>query len=435
MLSILYWKRLPVFFLGLSLLSLAFVTINNWPAAGAQAADGLREVIGNEGVAALETVFFQAQDTARQIEFRLGLEEASAPWQAAEQAPVVAAPATLTATAPPPVMIAVTQPAPVLVSAPGVAAENPAPIATATPSPTVTPLPTATATPTPWQPAAVSALGSLEGEGVWSPYLQNAAGETVAFRTYLQPDAERPFTVVAVVAFDLSQTRLHFVLGTEEPAVAGGPRGSGRIPAADLVGGALLAAFNGGFKAEHGNYGAMAGGVVALPPLAGLGTMALYDDGAVRIGEWGEDIDASPGLVAWRQNAPLVVKYGEMTEAAQRNSIVDWSGSIDGEVVTWRSGLGLSGDGRTLYYFAGPSLNMPALGRAMVATGVFQGMLLDINPSWVHFTAIRAGTEGPVAEVLLAEMKTHPDRFLRPYSRDFFYVTAVETEAAGDKGY
>lgn len=424
MLPILYWKRFPVFLLVLSVLSLAFVTLNNWQVAGAQAADGLREVIGNEGVAALETVFFQAQDTARQIEFRLGLEEASAPWQPAEQPLVVTAPATQ----PPPVISTATRPAPMLVSSPNEAAEATAPIATATPLPTVTPLPTATATPTPGQPAAVSALGSLEGEGVWSPYLQNAAGETVAFRTFLQPDADRPFTVVAVVAFDMSRTRLHFVLGTEEPVVAGGPRGSGRIAADDLVSGALLAAFNGGFMATHGNYGAMADGVMALPPLAGLGTVALYDDGAVRIGEWGQDIGDAPSLVAWRQNAPLVVKYGQMTEAAQRNSIVDWSGSIDGEVVTWRSGLGLSGDGRTLYYFAGPSLNMPALGRAMVAAGVFQGMLLDINPSWVHFTAIRAGAEGPVAEVLLAEMKTHPDRFLRPYSRDFFYVTAVERE-------
>ena len=80
MLSIPNWKSLPVFFLGLSLLSLAFVTLNNWQLAGAQAADGLREVIGNEGVAALETVFFLAQDMARQIQFRLGLAEASAPW-------------------------------------------------------------------------------------------------------------------------------------------------------------------------------------------------------------------------------------------------------------------------------------------------------------------------------------------------------------------
>jgi hypothetical protein len=268
---------------------------------------------------------------------------------------------------------------------------------------------------------------------VWSAYLQDVAGQTVAFRTFLQPDAERPFTVVGVVAFDLSRTRLHFVLGTEEPAVPDGPRGDGRIPADDLAAGVLLAAFNGGFQATHGSYGAMAGGVVALPPLDGLGTVAIYDDGQVRIGEWGQDIGASPQLAAWRQNAPLVVKNGQMTAAAQRNSIVDWSGSIDGAVVTWRSGLGLSGDGRTLYYFAGPSLNMPALGRAMMAAGVAQGMLLDINPSWVLFSAMRAGTEGLAAEPLLAEMPTQPDRFLRAYSRDFFYVTALERETAGNE--
>jgi len=52
-------------------------------------------------------------------------------------------------------------------------------------------------------------------------------------------------------------------------------------------------------------------------------------------------------------------------------------------------------------------------------------MLLDINPYWVHFTAIHADGDKLVADPLFpAEMKRHADRFLtNGYSRDFFYIT------------
>lgn len=50
----------------------------------------------------------------------------------------------------------------------------------------------------------------------------------------------------------------------------------------------------------------------------------------------------------------------------------DW---VDNEVVTWRSGIRLSSDGRTLYYFADPGLQMAALGQSMTGVGVAQGRL------------------------------------------------------------
>ena len=105
--------------------------------------------------------------------------------------------------------------------------------------------------------------------------------------------------------------------------------------------------------------------------------------------------------------------------------VSDWGGNY-GVIVTWRSALGLSADNRTLYYFAGPSLIMPVLARAMAAAGVQQGMELDINPYWVHFTAIQPQGNTLVAEPLFpAEMKESKDRYLRASARDFFYVAAV----------
>jgi hypothetical protein len=295
---------------------------------------------------------------------------------------------------------------------------------TATPLPTETPVPT----PTPWQPANLTPLGTLAGEGVWSPYVAHPqTGHAVAYRTFLQPDPERPFTVVAVVAFDLTAADLNFVLGSEEPSLPGGVHGNGRLPADDKVAGILLAAFNGGFMATHGEYGAMAQGLEVLPPKDGLATVALGPDGRLQIGKWGEEILPENDYLFCRQNAYLVVQNGAITPETEANSLYYWSGSINNEVVTWRSGLGLSADGRTLYYFAGPSLNMPALGHTMVTAGVHQGMLLDINHHWVHFTTFQPEGDELSATPLLEGMSNQPDRFLRQYQRDFFYITLANT--------
>lgn len=385
----------------------------NRPSLGADGAHVLRSVIGNQGVADLEAAVFNTQDTFRRLQYDSGLAQAEAPWALSTSAPTFVPTQTPLPSATPTVIHAV------IVSYDTVDSK-----ATLLPTVSPTQMPTATPTATPWQPAAAVALGHIENEGIWTAYLTNTAGQTVGYRTFLQPDPERPFTLVGVVAIDLEQTELHFVLGTEEPALEGGPHGNGRIPAADQAMGTLLAAFNGGFKATHGEYGAMANDLIALPAKDGLATVGLYEDGSVRIWAWGQDITADESLVAWRQNAHLVVENGAVTAMAERNSLYDWSGSINNEVVTWRSGLGLSADGRTLYYFAGNSLNMPTLGAAMTAVGVEQGLLLDINPYWVHFTAfIPQGDTLAVDPLFPAEMNHHADRFLRAYQRDFFYIT------------
>ncbi|HJS28343.1 MAG TPA: hypothetical protein VJ768_01885, partial [Anaerolineales bacterium] len=292
---------------------------------------------------------------------------------------------------------------------------------------------TATPEPTPipyvWQLSPLGPLGSLEGEGVWQPYLHDGEGQAVGARTYLQPDPERPYTVVAIVAFDLSRTQLHFKLGFNEPSVPDSPRGDGLIPEALRKTGILLAAFNGGFRAANGMFGAMSDGIVALPPRDGLATVGIYRNGDVRIGNWGEEIPESPELEAWRQNARLILQDGEISPRVYNDSITDWGASISNQIVTRRSGLGLDREGRTLYYFAGPSLSMPALAQAMLAAGVHDGMLLDINNFWVHFTAIHFEEGAPVAEPLLPEdMIDQIDRYLGPSPADFFYVTARDND-------
>ena len=99
----------------------------------------------------------------------------------------------------------------------------------------------------------------------------------------------------------------------------------------------VLAAFNGGFKAEHGHFGAMVAGEVALPPRPGLGTLAIETDGRVRLGVWGSEIVPSATDVAWRQNGPLIVHDGEI-DPQPIGGVVDelveslpWSVFVDDE--------------------------------------------------------------------------------------------------------
>jgi hypothetical protein len=405
-------------------LGLAGLFINTVPEVGAEGAQLLRGVIGDQAVAQLETVVYQAQDFVSQWTYRAGVTHPVAPWSLSPTAPSQAAGVALMATpiaaTPVPAQATATR-----VPAVAVATSTATALPATTSMPTVTPPPTATATATAWLPAALPATGALPGEGQWTAYLRSASGQVLAYRTFLQPDPQRPYAVVAIVAFDASATRLGFVMGSSEPVSTAPLDRSGRIPASAMRPGLLLATFNGGFKTQHGNFGAMANGVIAVPPRQGLGTLALYQDGSLRIGAWGSDITLTHNLVVLRQNGPLIIHNGVVNPHTADNAPQDWGYTVNGAVGVWRSGLGISADGRTLYYVAGPSLTMPALATALAATGAAQAMQLDINNFWVHFDAVHWAGTTPTATPLLDSMAQSVGRYLGSYSRDYFYVVST----------
>jgi hypothetical protein len=417
----------------------------SWVILAANAANPLRALIGNQGVARLETYIFELQDRFHQWEYQSGRKQASSPWQveasgspfpSRETAPALEPTSHVAITAPTPVPLgdgaplrtssaAVTAEAAVIQVTPTAAGApvenvqiNPAESLEVPPSPTSEPVSAE------WilQPAAP--FGTVAGEGAWEPYITTDSGRMIAARTFLQPDKERPFAYVAAVAFDLQAVRLNFVIGFDEPSEKGGPKGQGIIPPEDLQAGILLAAFNGGFQSTHGGYGAMQAGFIPLAPQPEAATVAIYPDGLVQIGEWGADIDPTGDMAAYRQNCRMILHNGEVSPRVFNNSTVDWGGTVDNQIVTWRSGIGISEDGRTLFYFAGPSLSMPALADAMLAAGAYQSMLLDINAFWVHFAAVRVQDGVLESEPLLPKDMIHNvDRFLKPFPRDFFYIT------------
>jgi hypothetical protein len=391
------------------------VVVDQWPAAGAHGANSLRAIFGVRFVAHMETFVFTVKDTIQRLEYQTGLKKPAAPWQASVIERSVSQPA-----APAPKRIASALGA----SHPSRPAADAAavPVALATPT-LAAPTPTRPAA-VGWRPADIKPFGKLSGEGVWQPYIQNGSEQALLYKTFLSPDPDRPYAIVDVIAIDISKTQLHFALGSEQPYESAKiPRAAGRIPPEDQQPDQLLAAFNGGFMVEHGRFGAMVNGLVTVHPKNGLGTLAIYRDGSLRMGAWGEDIQPSSEMAAYRQNGPLAIKDGQRSTLVAKPSY--WGYTISGDTVTWRSGLGLSQDGRTLYYLAGPSLSIQTLTDAMQAAGLWTAMQLDINKYWVHFVAIHPVDGQLICEPLdEKDMKVHPNRYLVGFSHDFFYITA-----------
>jgi hypothetical protein len=384
--------------LGVLFVLVLFVLVSAQPGLAAQGADTLRAIFGDQAVSYMEMAVFQAQDAFHKLTYDLGLVTPAAPWQPEPSVtPQIAVDRLPTLTP---------EPTPAITAA------------------TSTPIPP-TPTPVVWQPGVVTASGGLAGEGQWADYIQNAQGVTVAKRAFVQPDPSRPYAIVAIVAFDLAQTRLHFVLGSVEPYAPNLPARSGAIPAADKAPGVLLATFNGGFKSRHGHFGAMSDGITALPAREGYATLFIAQDGTLQMGEWGSEVTPGPQVTAWRQNGPFVVHQGLVSPKINENSPQDWGYTVTDVAPTWRSGLGLSADRQTLYYFCGSALSMEMLAKSMLAVqGLTDGMQLDINTYWVHFVAAREVNGQRQLEALFPDMmKENIDRYLMPYTRDYFYVT------------
>jgi Phosphodiester glycosidase len=384
--------RRTSFALGMvSLLALMALGLAMWahadPALVPQAVDLARGIVGPGPVAQVEAWVFQLEDSARQAHYQTTGATAPVGW---------AAPA---ATLPP------THVQPALPSShPHIGANG----ARAQPAPAALP--------------ASGPTGASE-QSIWSPYITTADGQAVLERASVAPDPERPYVQAALVRIDLRQAQLHLVAGTLEPASSVHVARSGRIPSADQA--HLIAAFNGGFKAVNGAFGMAVNGTTLLPPQDGLATLAMYRDGSVRLGVWGADIKQTPDLVAFRQNCPLLVDNRQITALAESDDATLWGATVKNKIATWRSGLGLSTDGRYLIYVVGDGLTVPTLAQALVDAGADRGMQLDINSYWTRFVtyATPSAKSTPVATKLLDGMLGDAHQFLAPDTRDFFYLT------------
>ena len=257
------------------------------------------------------------------------------------------------------------------------------------------------------------------------------------FKTMIHPDPRRPFGVLAVVAIDLSALSLELVAGTTEPesnAVALKDRpGVVRPEHVDR----LVAAFNGGFKAVHGQYGMMLGGKTYLAPRGFACTVARYDDGGYRIGTWSDIEPDLPRLVYLRQGPPCLVEGGDVHKALLYNEYAKgWGATVSGDTVIRRSAIGIDEARGVLFYGIGEAMTAQSLAVGMKAAGASAVGELDVNYSYPRFLFYKrpAPDEAPqVLASLIPKVDYTADQYVtRPSPRDFFYL--VRREPSGDAG-
>jgi hypothetical protein len=265
----------------------------------------------------------------------------------------------------------------------------------------------------------------------WQPYGPLVNGTAVLARTLISPDPNRPYAGVALVRMDLSRLQLHMMPGNQEPShdpsILSAFPSLGMIPPSDK--GKLVAAFNGGFKTINGHYGMMVNGVTLVPARPNMGTVAVYADGHVQIGTWGKDSVPSTNIVAYRQNCPALIDAGQLNPDLSYNNRNEWgyTGNTD---ITWRTGLGITQDGRYLIYAVGNGNSAMTLAQALQWAGAYSAVQLDINQYYAHFETYQPSTSslaqgtGLVAQRLLDKMVNETELYLTPNARDFFYLTA-----------
>jgi hypothetical protein len=252
-------------------------------------------------------------------------------------------------------------------------------------------------------------------------------GDAPIYRTMLHPDRERAYAELFVFALDLSKLSVHAVAGSIEPksdrALAGVER-PGVIPESDR--GRLVAAFNGGFKAEHGEFGMMVSGTELLRPKSYSCTVAGSADGSITIGTFSKLAAPSESFAWWRQTPGCMVENGVLHPGLRAPDTKNWGATIDGKTVIRRSAVGLSADGKTLFVGISNSTTARAMALGMQQAGAVTVAQLDVNFSFPRFLVYEpdASTGALTAVGAVKGLLYGPDEYVgRASSRDFFYVT------------
>lgn len=368
----------------------AWLAVHRWPALGPWFADGLRAVIGTRAVAWLEDTAYGVEDRVNR--WRHGSEAPQARWD-------VPARASASGDVAP-------------VASAGSSGDAGAPVSRAPRD--VGPLPKT------W---------SAPGDGLWValPDARDPLAPPHLWKTLLHPDPNRSWAEVFVVAADLAAVRLEFVPGlyeprSEEPGARSLAR-KGVMPAAALP--AVLAAFNGGWKTEHGHYGARADRITLVKPRDKACTIAGFDDGTVAIHTWNK-LSTRDADMRWFRQTP-----GCMFEDDVRHPyLVDegtaaWGATVDGETVIRRSGIGLDAGGGTLFVAITNHTTARAMAEALHHAGAAQVAQLDVNWSYPKLVTFEPRPDGVLRAVPVAKgfELDEADYTSKASPRDFFYLT------------
>ncbi len=260
----------------------------------------------------------------------------------------------------------------------------------------------------------------IAGEGQWR-VVEKVNGEPAILTTFLR-DATYTSQVNGVASIDQRLVKFSLRPGTEDPGAAnwGVPN---YIPLGQRTG--LLATFNGGFKLDSAGGGFYLNGIYHGTLRTGAASVVYYKDGSIKVGEWGRDFTMNSSIVGVRQNLKLLVDGGKVSADANSDVMTNWGATLGGGAYVWRSGLGITKDGRIVYVY-GSALNAQVLGLLLQRAGAVEGMQLDINPAWMKFDYYQAGSHpsDPTPVPLLPNQQPAPDSYYTPSTRDFTAVYA-----------
>jgi hypothetical protein len=259
----------------------------------------------------------------------------------------------------------------------------------------------------------------LPGEGVWRVD-GTVHGEPAVLSTFLRPDKVHTSYVAGIVSMNQQLLRFQLRPGVEDP----GP-GRWRVPAEIPPGSrtGLMATFNNGFKIASSGGGFYLNGVTRGTLRNGAATMVYYRGGQLRIGVWGKTVHRTPAVVGVRQNLRLIVQNGKVPGSVNQNVQTSWGATLGGGYYVWRSGVGVTSDGRIIFAY-GPALDVQTLADLLKRAGAVTGMQLDINPDWMSFMYYRPGSHpaNPTPVNLLPTQLEPADRYYSLANRDFTAV-------------
>ena len=295
----------------------------------------------------------------------------------------------------------------------------------------------------------------INGEGQWialekDSFITPIPGVSAPFlTTFVRGDPAAPQTRVYVTLWDPRLIALHMEAGTVEPVSATGEAGPGQIPRTPEVIRHVVAGFNGGFQATHGEFGMQADGVLYLPPKPYAATVMELRDGTTAFGAWPKGDNVPDDVLSFRQNMTALVqndKYNPWGRSWWGGVPPGWHDAIH----TTRSGVCLTKE-NFVAYFWGNDIGPEPLGRAMLAARCAFGIHLDMNPGLAGFEFYNvqpASTFTPLGRPIQPDweyeggFKDLPDfkfrsrrmvksmghmlfpRYIHKDARDFFYLTS-----------
>ncbi len=261
----------------------------------------------------------------------------------------------------------------------------------------------------------------LPGEGQWR-VLETVKGQPAMFGTFLRPSSVYTSYVAGIVSMDQRLVSFQLRPGAEDPG-SGNWKAQPWFPPGTRTG--LIGTFNGGFKLDTSGGGFYLNGVTRGTLTKGAASVVYYRNGTIKIGVWGRDLHMTSQVVGVRQNLKLIVDHGQVPASVNSDVEANWGATLGGGYYVWRSGLGITADGRIIFVY-GPALNVQELADLLHEAGAVEALQLDINPYWMSFEYYQPDGHpaDPTPVNLLPTQQQTAYRYYSVYSRDFTAVYA-----------